>query len=493
METTSARPKRKMRSMILFLFAWCTLGASLDDLRAAFQNPPDDARMMVRWWWFGPSVQQPELDREMRAMKDAGIGGFEVQPVYPLSVDGNYPYLSPEFLDALKFAAEKANELGLRMDLTLGSGWPFGGPHIPITQAAGKLRIDAARPALQEGDAPIADLNELWFTSSRTRQMVKRAAMGAEGFVLDHYDRAAIETHLKFVGEPLMTALAAHPPYAVFSDSLEVYVSDWTPRFLDEFERRRGYDLRPHLAELADTSEKSAAIRHDWGRTLTELANESYLTPIREWAARHGTKFRSQTYGVPPVNLSSNALVDLAEGEGWQWRQFSNTRWASSANHLYKRAVTSSETWTWLHSPVFRATPLDLKAEADLHFLEGVNQIIGHGWPYSPPEAGEPGWHFYAAAALNPHNPWWIVMPDVAKYLQRVSFLLRQGEPVADVAVYLPTDDAYARFTPGHVSVSQLMNDLIGPRVIPQILDQATTSISSMTRRSRNAASRMAS
>ena len=56
-------------------------------------------------------------------------------------------------------------------------------------------------------------------------------------------------------------------------------------------------------------------------------------------------------------------------------------------------------------------------------------------------------------------------------YLQRVSFLLRQGEPVKDVAIYLPTDDAYARFTPGHVSVNQLMNELIGPTLIPQILD----------------------
>src|SRR5205823_11960474 len=25
--------------------------------------------------------------------------------------------------------------------ITLGSGWPFGGPHIPVTQAAGKLRV----------------------------------------------------------------------------------------------------------------------------------------------------------------------------------------------------------------------------------------------------------------------------------------------------------------------------------------------------------------
>jgi hypothetical protein len=472
-------PKNSLYLALLISFLLSPASAAtLDDLRRAFEHPPDDARIMVRWWWFGPAAKPAELETEMRAMKAAGIGGFEVQPVYPLTLDGNYPYLSPEFLDALKFTAQKAKELGLRFDLTLGSGWPFGGPHIPINQAAGRLRIDRVRPPPAEGDTLIAEIDGLVFTSSRTRQMVKRAAVGAEGFVLDHYDRSAIETYLKSVGEPLMKALGPNAPYAIFSDSLEVYGSDWTPDFLEQFRRRRGYDLKPHLPALSDLraapdgiDHETAAVRHDWGLTLTELANENYLTPMREFAARHGTRFRSQTYGTPPVNLSSNSLVDLAEGEGWQWRQFSNTRWASSANHLYKRPVTSSETWTWLHSPVFRATPLDLKAEADLHFLEGVNQIIGHGWPYSPPGAGEPGWRFYAAAVINPHNPWWIVMPDVAAYLQRVSFILRQGEPMNDVAIYLPTHDAYAHFTPGHISVNQLMDELIGPQVIPQVLD----------------------
>jgi alpha-L-rhamnosidase len=171
-----------------------------------------------------------------------------------------------------------------------------------------------------------------------------------------------------------------------------------------------------------------------------------YLTPLREWAHRHGTLFRSQNYGTPPVDLSSNALVDLPEGEGSQWRRFSATRCAASASHLYGKPVTSSETWTWLHSPVFRATPLEMKAEADLHFLQGVNQLIGHGFPYSPPSAGEPGWRFYAAAVLNEHNPWWLVMPEVARYLQRLSFLLRQGKPANDVAVYCP------RTMPGRAS-----------------------------------------
>src|SRR5438874_4794067 len=122
--------------------------ASTEELQRLFKDPPDDSRIMMRWWWFGPAVQQRELERELRAMKAGGIGGVEVQPVYPLALDDpkngirNLPYLSDEFLDALRFAFNKAKELGLRFDLTLGSGWPYGGPQVPITEAAGALRME---------------------------------------------------------------------------------------------------------------------------------------------------------------------------------------------------------------------------------------------------------------------------------------------------------------------------------------------------------------
>jgi hypothetical protein len=495
----------------------------LKSLRAGFKDAPADCRIMVRWWWFGPAVAKPELERELRAMKEGGIGGVEVQPVYPQALDDpehgfhNFPYLSDEFIDTLRFAADKAHELGLRFDLTLGSGWPFGGPHIPITQAAGKLRVVSVSTSSDTRSVPVPDVGAgekllaafltsseakeksqaaalnlleirngrlflpagreqsgavLWFIASRTGMLVKRPAIGAEGFVLDHFDGAAIVNHLNTVGDRLMQAFGDHPPYAVFSDSLEVYGSDWTGDLLQQFRQRRGYDLTPYLPALVQGSgPKTSDIRHDWGKTLTELIDERYLTPVREWAAQHNTRFRSQTYGIPAVTLSSNALVDLPEGEGGQWRSFSPTRWASSANHLQGRNITSAETWTWLHSPAFRATPLDMKAEADLFFLQGVNQLVGHGWPYSPKEAGEPGWAFYAAAALDDHNPWWLVMPDVARYLQRVSYVLRQGKPANDVALLLPTDDAWAQFTTGKDSVSESMERLLGPEVIPQILD----------------------
>jgi hypothetical protein len=311
----------------------------------------------------------------------------------------------------------------------------------------------------------------LFFIARPTGQVVKRAAVGAEGWVLDPFSHEAVATHLEKVGEPLMKAFGATPPYAIFSDSLEAYGADWTPSLPAEFKRRRGYDLLPHLPELvAGGSPQAEKIRHDYGRTLTELIDENYLNQINDWAVAHHTRFRSQTYGEPAVSFSSQNLVGLAEGEGPQWRAFSTLRWATSANHVFGRNVSSGETFTWLNSPVFRATPLDMKTEADIDFIMGENLLFFHGWPYSAPQAGEPGWSLYAAAVFNNHNPWHPVMPAVTRYIARISFLLRQGDPANQVAVLLPTDDAWAGFAPARVSVTDAMQSLITPALMSAIL-----------------------
>lgn len=466
------------------LFAAALCAQDGDRLERAFRNPPDDARIMMRWWWFGPSVTKPQLETEMRRMKEGGIGGFEVQPVYPLALDDaargirNLRYLSPEFLDALGFTARKARELGLRMDLTLGSGWPFGGPHIPLDLAAPRLRA-GTKADLREGEQVVARVSlpggkgERVYIAGHTGQQVKRAGFGAEGYVLDHYSRAALDKHLNDVGEKLLAAAGPGLVHAIFCDSLEVYGSDWPRDMLAEFQKRRGYDLKPLLPALEmDIGERTPAIRRDFGRTLTELYEERFLIPAQQWARAHKVLLRMQNYGIPPASIASHRHLDLPEGEGWHWRTLTTARWASSASHIYGRPVTSSETWTWLHSPVFRATPLDIKAEADQHFLSGINQLIGHGWPYSPPYAGKPGWSFYAAGVFSDLNPWWPVMPDLARYLQRVSYLLRQGTPVADVALYAPTEDAWSTFTlGGRVNLWQATSRWIGSETPAAILD----------------------
>ncbi len=299
----------------------------------------------MRWWWFGPAVEKPELERELRAMEAGGIGGVEIQPVYPLTRDDparglvNLPYLSDGFLDAVRFANDKARELGMRVDITLGSGWPYGGPHTPIDLASGRLRVERlavpagagalAMPRIGAGEQFLAAFLKrdggferittiddvgmhvsprtpagsavLVFVASRTHQAVKRAAVGAEGLVLDHYSAAAIENHLHYVGDRLMQAFGAHPPYAVFSDSLEVYGSDWTGDFLSEFQKRRGYDLTPYLPALAGdvgeiTAEHPPRLGQDAYRARQRTLSGAAAAVGRR--ARHALPFAELRYSA---------------------------------------------------------------------------------------------------------------------------------------------------------------------------------------------------
>src|SRR5215203_1382797 len=496
---------------------------TLDNLQKDFNAPPDDARIMMRWWWFGSAVTRAEIERELRVMREGGIGGVEVQPVYPLLPDDekagikNLPYLSDEFLEMLRFTGDKTKELGMRMDLTLGSGWSFGGAKTPITEAAGQIRFERVKidnrtrrvplpsmippeklhgvfhartngNAIEEGSLKeLTDIRDdnvylpeninatevLFFSGGKSGMQVKRPSVGAEGYVLNHLDKPSVENYLKYTGDRLYSAFdKQNVPYSFFSDSLELYQQDWTDDFLAEFERRRGYDLKPYLPALAmDMGAKTAEIRYDWGRTITELFNERFMIPMQQWGKRNNTKFRIQGYGLPPAAISSNQWADISDGEGAQWKVVRAARWASSANHIYGRNVTSSETWTWLHSPSFRATPLDMKAEADVHFLQGVNQLIGHGWAYTPPYVEYPGWRFYAAGEYSERNPWWIVMPDLARYLQRMSYLMRQGRPQNDVALYLPNADAYAHFSAAKVHLIEMERELVGEKLMPALFE----------------------
>lgn len=486
--------------------------ASRAEVLAGLASPDPAARPMMRWWWFGPDVEHDEIDRELRAMAAAGLGGAEVAVVYPLR-ETSTPFLSPPMLEALSHAARTARDLGLRLDVTLGSGWSFGGGHIGPEHAARRLhweRRDLGQEALDlplhgswPGDELIAaylgdgaegtDWRHLpheggtlrmpagrgprrvllaW--SRLTGQQVKRAAAGAEGPVLDHFSAEAVRRHLEVVGGALLDAVPAELLGSVFCDSLEVYGADWTPRLPEEFRRRRGYDLLPLLPLLLDGTRiagpagqdrpDAARLRIDLGRTRSELVEDGFVATCRRWAHEHGVRFRLQGYGEPPIELSTARLVDLIEGEGVGWKGLPQTRWATSAAHLYGREVVSTEVWTWVHSPSFRATPLDLKGEAHEHLLLGSTQLVGHGWPYSPPDAPGIGWFFYAAGALDERNPWWPAMPELTRYLTGLCWLLRQGTPVADVKVYVPADDVRAE-NPGPLDLWRAVAARIGPEI----------------------------
>jgi hypothetical protein len=142
--------------------------------------------------------------------------------------------------------------------------------------------------------------------------------------------------------------------------------------------------------------------------------------------------------------MSSFARVDSVMGESYDWKMFVASRWASSAAHQYGKPVTSAEAYTWLRFPRYVATLQDIKLGSDLHFLCGINKLVAHGYAYSPPAAGVPGWGYYASVMLNDNHTFWPYFPLLSDYVRRVSYALTLGKPRVDVALYLPEDDVMA-------------------------------------------------
>lgn len=102
------------------------------ELYKLFRDPQSIYRPFVRWWWNGDKVEADELKRELHILKDAGIGGVEINPVKFPGNDTDdlgkksLPWLSDEWIDMLRVAFDEAKSLDMTCDLIVGSGWPFG-------------------------------------------------------------------------------------------------------------------------------------------------------------------------------------------------------------------------------------------------------------------------------------------------------------------------------------------------------------------------------
>ena len=161
---------------------------------------------------------------------------------------------------------------------------------------------------------------------------------------------------------------------------------------------------------MGNIGDRTADIRHDVGQTVTDLFNENFSAKFTALAKKYNTRFRTQYYGSPPAGLLSTVLsiCPRARAAECQLAQFPLDALCGFRPHLMGQRLASSETFTWLHDAPFRAVPVDMKGEADSHFLDGINQIDCHGWPYTPNGFAYPGTSFYAAAVFNDKNPWYV-------------------------------------------------------------------------------------
>ena len=419
----------------LVLLAAATAAAATVRAETTWPAATRESRPWTRWWWLGSAVDEAGLTRQLELLAAAGFGGVEICPIYGAKgwEDRYVPFLSPRWMELLAHTTREAQRLGLGVDLTTGTGWPFGGPWVGDEDASSSLLLERdPRGALVA-------------STKRPIQKVKRAAPGGEGNVLDPYSVPALERYLARFDEAF-AGFRGLPLRAHFHDSFEYYGASFTPSLFTEFEARRGYDLRAELEALAGggPQDRVARVRSDTRETLSDLHLE-YIRRWAGWAHARGGLARNQAHGAPGDLLDLYAAADVPETEVFRRpdeAQMPRLKLASSGAHVAGRTLASAEAFTWLGEH-FQVSLAQAKEAADWLLLSGVNHLVYHGVPYSPPGVPWPGWQFYASVNFGPEGGLWRDLPELNRYLARVQAVLQMGDPGEDVLLFYSPRDAW--------------------------------------------------
>ena len=308
--------------------------------------------------------------------------------------------------------------------------------------------------------------------------------------VIDHLSKTAAGAIIDYWENVLMRDEELRQLYEenggdLFCDSIEVNASMlggmyhakplpvilWSPAFLETFQTRRGYDLTPFLPCLFieglyqhsavrnvdqkakyefDGTHVNVQIQNDFYQTITDMINENHIKPLKEWVNRHNMKLRYQVYGLPTQMCSSLHYVDVPESESLGFQDnIDSCLLLAGAVHVEKKEVYSYELgaiqglaykqmWTGSKGLIWQ-----------LHqaMAAGVNQVVLHGKSYNTksvigpvePIFKWPGLSMMGTAYSNEwgnRQPIWEHSGMMTSYISRLQWLLRQGTPRVDLAVY---------------------------------------------------------
>jgi hypothetical protein len=458
-----------------------TIAARADDDLSwpalTWQNKP-----WAWWWWPGSAVDETNIASQLQTFQEAGLGGVQIIPIYGIR-GGQADYinfLSPQWMQMMGYTVSQARSLGMNVDMALETGWCFGGPTITKEEANALVventydvvggqafsqtfsdgRIQALMAFNTNGDsvdltdkigkgsgiqwtAPAGQWKVYAISQRFSGQMVKRAAPGGRGPMLNPFYPTAMSDYLKWFNTAF-DSYKGPKPRAVFQDSYE-YQCNWSPDFFEQFKSLRGYKLQTVLPALfgdAPTDE-AARVKSDYRETVSDLMADKTDPMWMDWAREHDFIVSYQAHGAPGNWLDLYGDADIPETEMFHLdRNPLVSKFASSAAHVDGHPFTGAETGTWV-TEHFHETFADLKYLADDMFISGVNHIFYHGCCYSPASAPWPGWLFYASTEMNPRNSIWHDVPAFNAYVARCQSILQSGKPDNDILLYWPISDLW--------------------------------------------------
>ena len=314
-------------------------------------------------------------------------------------------------------------------------------------------------------NVPRGEWTILRFVCANTGLSLKISSPKSHGLAIDHFNSQATKMHFDYLIDRLYHELGSFKDTALkymYVCSYELSGSTWTPDFLKEFKKRRGYDMTNFLPVLSGSVVRNHRIterfRYDYRKTLGDLLVDAFYRTARQESNRHGLLLCAEAGGpgpplhqVPVDALKALGVLDIPRGEFWKDHNVWVVKETACASHIYGKKIVDMEAFTsWRH---WQDGPFDLKGLADRALCGGANHFTFHTCAHNPPGAGLPGWVYHAGTHISPSLVWWPKAKPFIDYLSRCCYLLQQGLFVADVCYYYG-DQGFNFVPPKHTDPS---------------------------------------
>lgn len=313
-----------------------------------------------------------------------------------------------------------------------------------VVDLTGSMKSDGSL----DWDVPPGSWTILRLGFSLTGARNRPATPAGSGYEADKLSRAHMEAYYHGYFDPIEKSLG--PLFGkslryVMMDSWEAGTNNWTDTMAAEFKRRRGYDPTPYLPALtgrivgdADVSDR---FLWDFRRTLADLWADAHYGTLAEKLREKGIGIYAEAAGVslemPEDTLLNKSKVEIPMGEFWvrdlhpRLMYLQDVRGAASAAHAYGKPLVAAESFTGGGYE----SPYTLKKVADYWAAQGVNRFVFHTSAHQPLDT-KPG-NTMVGTHLNRNITWAEQAAPFITYLARSSFMLQQGQFVADVAYLL--------------------------------------------------------
>lgn len=317
-------------------------------------------------------------------------------------------------------------------------------------------------------DAPAGDWRIYRFGYSLTGKTNHPASPEATGLEVTKLDKDAVTDYINYYLDTYVDAtgglMGAKGLHYLLIDSYEAGAETWAPQLPQEFEKRRGYSLlkwMPALTgQIVESSEKTEQFLFDWRKTIGELIAENMYGNIADIAKGRGmeTYFEAHENGrlYLPDGMAVKSKGDIPMAALWQLNNGVTSgnstyemasvdiRESASVAHVYGKKIVAAESLTANGSDgtAYSWYPGNLKMAADLEMASGVNRFVIHESAHQPVDDKKPGLGLMIFGQwFNRHETWAEQAKAWMDYLARSSYMLQQGQFVADVAYYYGEDN----------------------------------------------------